>query len=310
MQTIIAGAGAQTVWVYATDAHGRLAKPSGATARIVDLDYTEDESDDLRIVLATSAATVDSLSTTTTAIAGVRTADPRKVPITAGVPVVGVSYAISSAGNTEAFVVDRIDSLNIYAREALRFQHASGATVTGLRVSATFPSGRANDATELDRRATYGVDWTFTGTTGKSPVRTLCRIERRAVAVRATVSDLFLAAPRLEGMNRERNLLDKHIVHADEEITALLEHRGDQVANRDDGKVAKMAVVWRALELAYRDLPAASYAEQVEFAAREAARWSKMLLSGHKPDDAEEVARSTDARRSTRRATSLGLVTT
>ncbi len=308
LQTIIAGAGAQSVEVYATDALGRVVKPTSATAKIVDLDYSEDDADADRIILATSAATVDTLSTTSTAATGPLTSDPRKIPITAGVPVVGVQYVITSAGHTEAFIVERVDSLNIYARDELRASFATGATVTGCRVTATFPSVRANLAAELDRRALYGIDWVFVGVSG-GPLyrRTFARIERRARAPRATTADVVLLDHRLAAASHNATNLESHVLQADREITARLMHRGSQVANTDEGEVGRQAVAWRALELAYRTM-GETFETRAEWAMGEAKSWLKLMLSGHKPDDVVEVARATDARRSTRRPGSFGLV--
>lgn len=308
MQTIIAGAGAQEVEVYATDALGRVVKPTSATAKIVDLDFSEDAADADRIILAVGAATVDSLSTTTTATAGPLTADSRKIVITAGGPVVGRTYVISAAGETEAFVVARVDGLNIYARDALRHAFASGASVTGCRVTSSFPAGTADDADELARRHLFGVDWVFTGITGPAYRRTLCTIERRARAPRATVADVVQIDPRFAAASHNATNLESHVVQADREVSARLAHRGTQLANTDDGEVGRMAVAWRACELAYRTM-GETFDSRADWAMGEYKNWLKLLLSGHKPDDVVEVARSNDARRSTRRVSVGGLVT-
>jgi hypothetical protein len=168
---------------------------------------------------------------------------------------------------------------------------------------------RANLATELDRRTDYAVDFVFAGTTGSPYKRVMCRIERRGRSPRATVQDLLDADPRLEAASRERSTLDAHVRQADRELTAKQLHRGDPVADRDDGEVGRLAVTYRALHFAYRGLPGDEYARRAENAANDATRWERMLLSGAKPDDVVEVARATDGRRATRRAGSLGLVT-
>jgi hypothetical protein len=307
MQTIIYGAGAQAVEVYATDAQGRQAKPSAATAKIVDLAFSESADDADRIILATSAATVDTFSTTSTAAAGTRAANPRLVPITAGVPVVGRHYAITDDGQTEAFEVDRVDSLNIYARNELRGTYATGAAVTGLRVTATFPSARANDEDELDRRTIYGVDWVFTGTTGPAYVRTLARIERRSRAPRASLADLFLIDPRFAAASHDATRLESHLQQADREITARLMWRRTEISNTDDGEVGKQAVAWRAAELAYRHL-GDDFEQRATDAAAQAKEWLNMLMSGHKADDQVETSRPNDRVMPRRRAAMPGVI--
>ncbi len=301
MQTIIYGAGAQTVWTYATDVQGRIVKPATATARIVDLEFAETDADADRIILATSAATVDSFATTTSAVTGPRSADPRKVPIAAGVPVVGVLYVISAAGETETFEVSRVNSLDVYARNELRSPYASGATVTGCRVSATFPAVRANLAAEVDRRTVYAIDWTFTGVTGPTYVRTYCRIERRGRAPRATVLDLAQIDPRFSATAHDSMRLEQHLQQADFEVSAKLLHRGDQQANTEYGDIARLAVAYTAAKLAYRSL-GDEFATRASDAERDAAMWVEMLTSGHKADDQVETSRPLDRKTPSRRA--------
>ena len=306
VQTIIAGAGAQDVEVYATDALGRVVKPTSATAAIVDLDFAE--GDPARIVLASGAATVDALATTTTAETGQRTTDARRLPMTSAAGfVVGRFYVIGSAGKLEAFEVDRISGLNVYARDELRATFATGATVTGCRVSVQFPAITANDAAQLEQRHLFGADWIFAGVTGPLYRRSLCRIERRAKAPRCTIADVIQIDPRLSSASHDSSRLESHVLQADDEITARLMHRGSQVANTDEGLVGRQAVAYRALELAYRTL-GDEFETRADWAMSEAREWLKLMLGGHKPDDVVEVTRTTDSRRGTRRAGSLGVV--
>jgi hypothetical protein len=308
MQTIIYGAGAQDVEVYATDAQGRLVKPSAATAKIVDLAFSESAADADRIILAVGAATVDTLATTTSAATGPSSAAPRKVPVASGTGfTVGRFYAISEDGLTEAFEVARVDSNDVWARHELRGTYASGAAVTGLRVTAEFPADRADDADELDRRTIYGVDWTFTGVTGPAYVRTLARIERRTRAPRAALADLYMIDPRLAASSQDATRLESHLQQADREITARLMWRRTEIANTDDGEVGKQAVAWRAAELAYRHL-GDEFEQRAADAAAQAKEWLTMLMSGHKADDQVETSRPNDRVMPRRRATMPSLI--
>jgi hypothetical protein len=294
MQTIIYGAGAQLVEAYATDALGRRVKPTSATATIVDLEFLESDPDADRIILAVGATTVDTLSTTTSAATGARTADPRKIPMTSGTGfTVGRHYIISAAGVTESFEVDRVNSNDVYARDELRGTYATAAVVTGCRVTATFPSDRANLAAELDRRTIYATDWVFTGPTGPTHVRTLCRIERRGRAPRASVADLTLIDSRFAAASHDSTRLENHLQQADREINARLMHANRQISNTDDGEVGKQAVAWRAATLAYIGL-GDDFETRAAEAAKQAKEWLGMLLSGHKADDQVETSRPND----------------
>lgn len=300
VQTILAGGGDQDVEVYARDALGRLVPPTTATAQIVDLGEPDTAAPALRIVAATAAAIVDSLATTTTAAAGPKEANIRKIPVTSTAGfIVGRQYLVGG-GTTESFELERIDGLDIYARDGLRTRFASGAAVVGLRVSFTFPSARADDADELQRRAFFGVDWTFVGVTGPTAVRTLARIERRQRAARATVADLIRIHAQLADSTHSRTQLESHIDQADRQIDALLLHRGTPLADTTEGSLGNLAVSWTAVGLAYRVL-GEDHVDRAVWAEREAKKWTKMLIGGAKPDDALETTRTKDQRRRTTR---------
>jgi hypothetical protein len=298
MQTIISGGGAQAVEVYAQDSAGRLVKPSAATAKIVDLLVSEDADDADRIVLDTTAATVDTVSTTTTAIAGINATDGRAIALTSAASVAVGRYYLITGTQTEAFLVDRISGSTVFASAPLRHGYAIGAAVVGLRVSVSFPSDWANDADQLDRDARFGVDWIFTGTTGPARVRTIATIERRARAKRATAGDVYQIDPQLATATHSRTVIEAHLAQADDEITAELLHAGRSIADTDDGAVGKLAVSWRAVELSYRVL--ADHETRAEWAETQAARWLRKLLAGHKADTVE-ASRSLDKVRQPRR---------
>lgn len=302
MIVIVHGAGAQPVELYATDSLGRPAVPSSATATIVDLAVPE--SDPGREILAPTPATIDAVSTTLTAAAGPREADARRLVVAsvAGV-VVGRRYAVQAAGAAEAFTLERVDGLELWAREELRARFEIGAAVVGLRVAVDFPAGAANDPAQLEREAAiFGVDWTLGGVEGPSHVRTMARIERRQAAPRASMADLLQLAPDLVVAYRQRSHLETHLAQADREITALLLWRGSIPEQEEHGEVGTLAVVYRALELAYVQLGTDDYADRIAWAQREAKRWTSKMLDGHRPRDAVETTRTTDRFSPRRRA--------
>lgn len=307
IQTIVAGGGAQAVEVYATDAAGRVVRPAGATVRIVDLEYAETADAADRVLVATEAATLDAVATTLTAGAGPREADPRKLALASAAGlVVGRTYGVTGGGQTEAWELDRIDGPDAYAREPLRHRFASGAAVVGLRLAVTFPGARADDADELARRTTYGVDWTITGTTGPTAIRSLVRIERRGRAPRAVAADVLGLDPQLAAITHARTVIERHIAQAELEVDARLGMLGVALADYDPGLVGKLAVVYRALELAYRVL-GETHEGRALWAHTEAKRWTKAMLSGHQRDDVVETTRSTDRVRGRRRLGSTGV---
>lgn len=309
MQAIIYGGGAQALEVYATDKQGRVVAPATARAKIVDLYYPEDAADSDRIVLAEDDATIDTTSTVITAAAGPSAADPRKIVVTSATGLtVGRTYALSAGGRTEAIEVDRIDGLNVYAVNPLRYQFAATtSSLIGLRATVTFPEARANDADEVDRRTTYAVDWTFTGVTGPTKVRTFARIERRGKAPRAVAADVFRCDPQLSTATHSRTVVEQHIAQADLELDALLLDRGDLLPDVHQGLAGRLAVAWGALELAYRVL-GEQHEGRAAWAAGKAKEWRERVLSGRKADDHVETTRGGDKLRRTRTRTPLALI--
>lgn len=308
VQSIYSGAGAQSVEVYALDAQGRLARPSSATVQIVDLSYPDTADDADRIILASTSATVETTSTTSTAAAGPRTADARKIAVASATGfVVGRMYQIASGGKVEAFELARVDGTDLYARDLLREYFGSGATVQGLRVTGTFPSGTADDEDQLARDVLFGVDWTFVGVTGPTQVRTLARIERRGKAIRATAADLLLLDSQLASSTHSRVDLESHLRHADRELDALLLRRGDSLPDTSQGEIGRLAVTWRALSLAYRVL-GPTHEQRAIWASKEAQRWISMVLDGHQPRDAVETTRTADQARPRRSRLGISVI--
>ena len=309
MHVIVHGAGAQPVELYAVDSLGRPALPSSATARIVDLQLPE--TDVGREVLATTPATIDSTATTLTAAAGQREDDARRLTVVDVTGfVVGRRYAVGWAGVVESFVLERVDGLDLWARDDLRGRFELGASVFGLRVAVDFPSVTADDPAQLEREAAiFGIDWTLAGVAGPSTIRTMARIERRQAQARASLADLLQLAPDLAINFRQRSHLEMHLLQADREITARLLWRGSVPEQEEHGDVGTMAVAYRALELAYRQLGGDSYADRIDWATAEAKAWAGRMLSGHRPKDAVETTRTTD-RTSPRRRAAMPMIIT
>jgi hypothetical protein len=308
VETIYTGGGDQDVEVYAQDHQGRIVAPSSAMAKIVDLLVSEDAPDSERIVADTTAAVIDSVSTTTTAYAGIRAADLTLIPVVSAAGIVaGRTYVLASGASSQAVLVDRVDGTDVYSRDPLRAAFSAGATLVGARVSSTFPASRADDPAQLDRRAIFGVDWAFAGVLGPTRVRTLATIERRRRLARATVEDVLAIDEQVGRATHTRTALEAKIAQADREITAYQLHRGSVPAEQVDGELGRLAVAYRALELSYRVL-GTEHVDRANWARDEARRWRKMLLDGHQASDAIETQRSVDRRRPTRRPLGVSVI--
>lgn len=155
--------GAQTIRHVPVDRHGRVTRVVSPSYSIVDLRRSEDDTD--RTVQASTAATVDSASTTLTAAAGPSTSDARLLQVaSASAFTEGHTYILRHEGNRESFVVHRKDTPNnrIYTQTDLRNAWASGASVLGVEISGTFPATEADDELELeDGAGPYLVLWDY-----------------------------------------------------------------------------------------------------------------------------------------------------
>ena len=176
---------------------------TSATYTIIDLRRGENDSE--RTIVASTAATVDPISTTTTAAAGTGAANKRLLSLTDATGVTeGSAYVIDSgSGLRELVVVDYIDTNDVYARDPLRFAYASGSTFKGVEVSGTFPTAEASDDEALDFGAgPYAVDWVFVGVTPTTK-RELIWIVRSLDKGYASVSDVMMLDQTVANVTRD-----------------------------------------------------------------------------------------------------------
>lgn len=290
------GEGAQTLTLIPQDDHGRPTAPSSATYGISNLRHIEDAAD--RVVVASgTSATVDTTTATTDDTAGSGTEDPKVVPVdsTTGF-VVSRHYLIQGVdGRREVFECLAIaagDSL--VANRELRHRYASGSTVRGIEVQATFPAATANDDLELDVRNPFAIDWVLTGVT-PSRVRKMAWIQRHEPGIRATVRDIKRIDQTVEVYAGNRVDLGECLAAAHDDLDALLSiyPGGRSVAERHLGRVGKLYETWRALWFVYRQL-GEQFEARTEDARRRSEFYETNLLSGQEPEGATSFSRHSD----------------
>lgn len=159
------GQGAQTLRCVPVDALAVVRRVTSATYRIDDM--REAEGVTRRAVVASTAATAPSVSTTITAAAGPSTASPRRVTVASltGIRVGGV-YLLSNAGaSDEAVTVARIytTGLELEFTRSLSRPFVTGSTFQGLELEGTFPGDVAGDSLRLDNGGgPFQVTWSYT----------------------------------------------------------------------------------------------------------------------------------------------------
>lgn len=247
---VIHGGGSQTLSTVPYSDQDEPKVVTSATYSIVDLRRGEDDSE--RTIQASTAATVDSVSTTTTAAAGTGAADKRLIPLTSATGVAeGTHYVIDSgSGLRELVLVDYIDSLNVYARDPLRFAYASGSTFKGVEVSGTFPSAEAADDESLeDGGGPYAIDWVFVGVT-PAYKRELVWVVRSDNKYYAAVSDVMMLDQTVANVTRDVVRLEICVAQAHRDFRAALRERGVDMDDYHGGENARDAVTYRAAAIA------------------------------------------------------------
>jgi hypothetical protein len=151
-------------------------------------------------VLASGAATLDTVATTLSASAGRNTGDPRQVTVASATGIVaGRRYLISSGGKSEQVRVEAISSTTLRLAGELPTLFASGASFVGLEVSATVSADVCADVDYLGETL-LAVRWLPTD--APAYIEPLY-LERQAPAVLATVDELVRFDPGLASYARD-----------------------------------------------------------------------------------------------------------
>jgi hypothetical protein len=245
---VIHGRGTQSIVSVAINEQNDPTQPSAATYSIVDLREPDDGAS--REIVASTAATVNSVSTTTTAAAGPSQSDERLIVVTSATGITeGLEFLISDAGQRELFVVDRVDSLNVYARDKLRRDYTSGASILGVEVTASFPASDADGDTGDDHLSEGGgpfaIDWVWTGVTPATQ-REIVWLVRHAQRIYATEQDLQVLDQF--AFNATRDDLDARTVleQAHRDFRVRLRELGIDPDLYHGGDQARSAVAFRA----------------------------------------------------------------
>lgn len=195
------GQGAQTIRTVAVSELGFAVRPSAATLQLVDLRYSD--TDDNHSVSDAAAATIDAVSTTTTAACGRSSAAPATITLTT---VAGISasrrYLLSNpSGQSEIVTVVSVAAgpKTVLALNEPQHAYPTGSTFAGLEVSGSVAADVANTDDYFD--ANLAAIWTFTGV---EPARVVERVELvRPQPSWCTMDDLVRLEPGLTVRNAD-----------------------------------------------------------------------------------------------------------
>lgn len=239
------------------DAGARPLVVVGATYRVLDLRYAEDDAE--QEIVASSPASQDSTAATTTAGVGRGAGDKHYIAVddVTGF-VAGRRYIITADGETELLELAEVDAGGLRLRASARIigTFASGATVRGVEVVGTFPSAEAADEDKLEADGgPYAIDWSYSG----RRVREIVWVRRHSLPFLVTKTDLTDFDPAIE------NHLGQHIDPAKVIRAAQRAYVTDMESGSIDvtsysSPAAQEAVARLALSIAWYSIPDADVA--------------------------------------------------
>lgn len=201
---IIYEGGTQALRTAARDSEGEAFVPSTANYRVVDLRRSDDSPD--RVIVGFGPATIDTATTTTTAVAGMSTPDPSLLTVDdASAFVKGRRYLVSGAGRRELVKVAEVDGANrIICETEISKRFSVGATVAGVEIEGQFPGAEAADEQKLfGGGGPYAVDWYVNGAV--EALREIIFVRRGGFQTLADESDVQTMDPQVVAITGRRN---------------------------------------------------------------------------------------------------------
>jgi hypothetical protein len=277
MRPILHGQGAQLVRHIPHDSRKRPRVVSSASVLIEDMTFGETSAE--RVVLASTAATIGSVNTTTTAAAGPGETDTHVIPLTSATSVsVGRPYLMSNtAGAYEYVSIRAINSLNVYSHLELRQDFETGAAFQSVEITASFPAIEADDDDEVETSPhPYQVTWTYTIDSEIYVIPEIVWIQRTLAL--PVIDELYVLRgfPTIGPRLRNRADIGDAISAATDDFNAEIRIAGRNPAEFRGNETAKVAVRARALQHCFEWMGPA------EHDVRQAARYEsqfKYLMS-------------------------------
>lgn len=293
---VLLGQGDQTIRYVPIDALGRPTRVASATYTIVDL--TEGSTSSNRTVVASTAATVDAVSTILTAAAGRTASNSRLLSIdsTSGI-LSGHSYLLATAdgdGHRELVTAERVATGAVHALREVQGIYATSDTLQGIELSATFPAAVADDEDLAIRdRRDYQIVWSFEINSRAYLVPERITVERYSVVPWIGPEDVLRGHPMLKSRLRPGSEHDALAV-ATEEIEGELEASGINPAYYRPSTVGRIAVRYLALDYLFRQVGGGEADQTLAETYRARFKTQILQLIANAPPDARIVSRQND----------------
>lgn len=260
------GEGAQAVRTVPMR-NGRAVVVGSATFELHDLGYPEDSASR---ILASGAASIDSVSTMTSAATGRGASDPRAVTVASATGITaGRRYLIQQGGRSELVEVEAVSSTTVRFRVAVAQPFPSGSSFLGVEVSATVPDAVTSEDDYLGA-SNLAVRWECGDL---APVLEPIFLERYVTASIITRQDVLNLDRTLAGYDGEGLGLDLAIAQAQSDLSIDLLSAG-----HDDSRVMAGPIGREALKhaAAYHALKHAMGEAEVRRAEHYLKRYSEL----------------------------------
>lgn len=291
---VIYGGGDQVLRTVPLNRHARPTAVTACTYKILDLRLSED--DPLRVV-AEGNATLDATTTTTTAAVGLgANTNPKRIPVnsTAGFSQGRRYLLLADDGQRELVLCWAIGANYIESRDEIAKQFASGSTLRGIEVSATFPALEASNEDKFqDQGGPYGVDWSWD--LDPSPRREIIFITRQPDSLLVTEEEVIALEPTLPAHTGQRLTIPTAIRVAAQEVRTHLQLHQIDPDNFHAGEALKMAVIWRAVWHVLRHLDGQRNIDRAQAAKEESQKLLDSISIGRPPEKSVKVNPSTDS---------------
>jgi hypothetical protein len=291
---VIYGAGAQDLRVVPVDQQGRPRVAASASYRIVDLRRAEDDAE--RVIVDTTPATIDTVSTTTTAAAGFQAQNARALALTSTLGVVvGRRYLLRAAvGGEELVTVAEVVTGGVVLESPIGGRFPSGSAFLGIEVTSGFPEAEANDEEQAeDGGGPYALDVIYTGVT-PTRQRYIVWLDRNTFTVPATIADVVELDQTILAVAGQRMKVEVAISRAAKDLRRELQLAGIDASRYETGDVGRDFCTYRAAQLVLQHAAKEEVQKRAESYGQVAQQIVSTIIHG-RPDGVASPRRSDDS---------------
>lgn len=293
---VVAGGGAQTLRFTPRDRDGKVVAVASATYAVEDLRLSTEDAGRF-VVAAGTAASVDSVSTTTSALAGRGASDPRYVAVADETGIVaGRTYLLTASdGRREIVVVAEVGSGFFRAVDEIAGSFAASSTLSGVDLTGTFPSSEADDETAFeDGGGPYLTTWTYTVGGSSESFRVPLFLVLAKDQCPATTTDMLEAEPLAQTLAGGRTPLAQYLRAGWWEFRAKCKRAGLDLGTVSGGEVAIAAIAHMAVAKLLRTHGIEEYGDLALQHDNDAQGYFDSLTTGKDPLGVVRVHRTED----------------